>query len=223
MTDFDVPRYPHPIIAREGWPFVAGSLILAVVATWLGWGVAAAVLWLLAVFVIQFFRDPARIPPLGEGLITSPADGRIVVVGKAVDPITGADSLKISVFMNVFNVHSNRMPVAGRIEKVDYFSGSFVNAALDKASLENERNAVVIRDPQGRLVTAVQIAGLIARRILGDVQPGDELDRASRYGFIRFGSRVDVYLPIEARPQVTVGQIVKATSTVLARLEPQGA
>ncbi len=217
MTDFDVPRYPHPIIAREGWPFVAGSLILAVVATWLGWGVIAAVLWLLAVFVIQFFRDPARTPPLGEGLITSPADGRIVVVGKAVDPITGADSLKISVFMNVFNVHSNRAPIHGKVREVQYFPGAFLNAAVDKASEQNERCAMVLQDPQGRSLTCIQIAGLVARRILCYAKPGDELLRGARYGFIRFGSRVDVYCPLTAQALVSVGDKVSAHSTPLAR------
>lgn len=215
--------WPHPIIAREGWPFLGIAVIAAMFAdAWLG-SFFSGLLWLAAIFVLQFFRDPPRVGSVDPDDVLSPADGRIVAIEQCEDAYADRQALKISVFMNVFNVHSNRMPVAGRIEKVDYFSGSFVNAALDKASLENERNAVVIRDPQGRLVTAVQIAGLIARRILCYVQPGDELDRASRYGFIRFGSRVDVYLPIEARPQVTVGQIVKATSTVLARLEPQGA
>ncbi|MFN4899983.1 MAG: phosphatidylserine decarboxylase [Betaproteobacteria bacterium] len=217
MAADDVRLYPHPIIAREGWPFVGLTVGLAVVATWLDWTVIAVLLWLVAVFVIQFFRDPARTPPVGEGLITSPADGRIVVVGKATDPITGQESLKISVFMNVFNVHSNRAPIQGRVMDVQYFPGAFFNAAIDKASEQNERSAMVIEDPQGRRLTCIQIAGLVARRILCYVKPGDSLLRGARYGFIRFGSRVDVYCPPGTQALVSVGDKVYAHSTALAR------
>jgi phosphatidylserine decarboxylase len=217
MADHDTRNYPHPIIAREGWPFVAGAVIAALVATVLSWQVAAILLWIIAIFVIQFFRDPARTPPLGEGLITSPADGRVVVVGKAVDPITGKDSIKISVFMNVFNVHSNRAPIAGQVTKVQYFPGAFFNADLDKASDQNERNAIVIKDDQGRELTCIQIAGLVARRILCYVKPGDHLMRGARYGFIRFGSRVDIYCPPATLPLVSVGDKVSAHATPLAR------
>ena len=217
MAADDVRLYPHPIIAREGWPFVGLTVGLALVATWLDWTVIAVLLWLVAVFVIQFFRDPARTPPVGEGLITSPADGRIVVVGKAIDPITGQDSLKISVFMNVFNVHSNRAPIQGRVMDVQYFPGAFFNAAIDKSSEQNERSAMVIEDPQGRRLTCIQIAGLVARRILSYVKPGDSLLRGARYGFIRFGSRVDVYCPPGTQALVSVGDKVYAHSTALAR------
>jgi len=217
MAADDVRLYPHPIIAREGWPFVGLTVGLALVATWLDWTVIAVLLWLVAVFVIQFFRDPARTPPVGECLITSPADGRIVVVGKAIDPITGQDSLKISVFMNVFNVHSNRAPIQGRVMDVQYFPGAFLNAAIDKASEQNERSAMVIEDPQGRRLTCIQIAGLVARRILSYVKPGDSLLRGARYGFIRFGSRVDVYCPPGTQALVSVGDKVYAHSTALAR------
>lgn len=217
MAADDVRLYPHPIIAREGWPFVGLNVGLAFVATWLDWTVIAVLLWLVAVFVIQFFRDPARTPPVGEGLITSPADGRIVVVGKATDPITGQESLKISVFMNVFNVHSNRAPIQGRVMDVQYFPGAFFNAAIDKASEQNERSAMVIEDPQGRRLTCIQIAGLVARRILCYVKPGDSLLRGARYGFIRFGSRVDVYCPLGTQALVSVGDKVYAHSTALAR------
>jgi phosphatidylserine decarboxylase len=148
--------------------------------------------------------------------VLSPADGRIVVVEKAHDPYAHREALKISVFMNVFNVHSNRSPVDGKIEKVEYFPGKFVNADLDKASTENERNAVVMTAANGQTVTCVQVAGLIARRILCYVNAGDALARGQRYGFIRFGSRVDVYLPLSARPLVVVGDKVSATETVLA-------
>ena len=208
-------NYPHPIIAKEGWPFLTIAVVAALVATHLlgGWSWP---FWVIAVFVLQFFRDPARTIPQNPNAVLSPADGRIVVVEKALDPYANREALKISVFMNVFNVHSNRSPVDGKVEKVEYFTGKFVNADLDKASTENERNAVVMTASNGQTVTFVQVAGLIARRILCYVDAGAELARGQRYGFIRFGSRVDVYLPLSARPLVTVGEKVSATETILA-------
>ena len=217
MADQDVRSYPHPIIAREGWPFVAASFLLTLLASILDWDVLSGVLALVTIFVVQFFRDPVRTPPLGEGLITSPADGRIVVVGKATDPITGAESLKISVFMNVFNVHSNRSPIQGTVRDVQYVPGAFLNASVDKASEQNERCAMVLEDAQGRRLTCIQIAGLVARRILCYAKPGDTLMRGARYGFIRFGSRVDVYCPTSAQALVSVGDVVSAHATALAR------
>ena len=211
-------NYPHPLLAREGWPFIAGALLLAILA-WLFAGFLWSLpLWLVAVFVIQFFRDPAREVPTQASAVLSPADGRIVKVEQAQDVHTQRETLLISVFMNVFNVHSNRSPVDGSVESVTYSRGSFINADLDKASTENERNAMVMRLGSGERVTVVQVAGLIARRILCYVKAGDRLARGQRYGFIRFGSRVDVYLPVSARPRVAVGDIVHATSTVLAEL-----
>jgi phosphatidylserine decarboxylase len=171
------------------------------------------------VFVVQFFRDPPRVAPTAENIVVSPADGKVVVVGKARDPFLDRDALKISVFMNVFNVHSNRSPVDGAVKNKWYHAGSFLNAALDKASTENERNALHIATASGVDVTCVQVAGLIARRILCYVGPGDVLARGQRYGFIRFGSRVDVYLPPYATPKVAIGDVVYATTTVLAQLE----
>ncbi len=211
-------NYPHPILAREGWPFIIAALVGAL-AVWLLVGFAWSIpLWLVAVFVIQFFRDPPREVPTLANAVLSPADGRIVRVAKAADPDTGGETLLVSVFMNVFNVHSNRSPVDAVVAAVKYSPGSFVNADLDKASTENERNALVLRLDNGVQVTCVQVAGLIARRILCYVKAGDRLARGQRYGFIRFGSRVDVYLPLTARPKVTVGDIVYATSTILAEL-----
>ncbi len=210
--------YPHPLIAREGWPYVAGTLIAAVaVAAVLG-GWWSLPFFVVAVFVLQFFRDPPREVPAGANLVLSPADGRIVKVVSVRDPYTERDTILVSVFMNVFNVHSNRVPVDATVERIDYQPGSFVNADLDKASTENERNAVVLRLADGERLTVVQVAGLIARRILCYVKPGDALQRGQRYGFIRFGSRVDVYLPAGARPRVAVGDVVQATTTVLAEL-----
>ena len=212
--------YPHPIIAREGWPFVALTVGAAIALTVTGLWLAAAIAWLAALFVLQFFRDPPRAIPRDPRAVLSPADGRIVSVGTAHDPYLERDALKISVFMNVFNVHSNRSPVDGRVAGAWYHAGSFLNAALDKASLENERNAVHLRTVDGRDVTCVQVAGLIARRILCYAKPGDTLARGQRYGFIRFGSRVDVYLAPDARPRVAIGDVVYATETVLAEFPP---
>jgi phosphatidylserine decarboxylase len=188
--------------------------------SWAGLWVLAALAWLVVLFIVQFFRDPPRVIPRGPGAVLSPADGRVVKVERARDPYLPRDALKISVFMNVFNVHSNRSPVDGTVVAAWYHRGSFLNAALDKASLENERNALHLRTAEGRDVTCVQVAGLIARRILCYVKPGDALARGQRYGFIRFGSRVDVYLPPDAQPKVAVGDTVFATESVLAAFPP---
>ena len=210
--------WPHPLIAREGWPFLTISVIAAVAVTWLAGWLWALPLWIIAVFVLQFFRDPARPAPAGEGLVLAPADGRIVAVEETDDPWLKRRALKISVFMNVFNVHSNRAPVDGEVKGRWYTPGKFVNADLDKASTENERNALWFQTSDGKDVTCVQVAGLIARRILCYVEPGATLQRGQRYGFIRFGSRVDVYLPTDARPRVALGDKVSASSDVLAQL-----
>lgn len=210
-------NYPHPIIAREGWPYLGAAFAVAILMTVFA-GAWSIPFWIIAVFVLQFFRDPPRAIPQQPNAVLSPADGRIVVVEKVQDPYANREALKISVFMNVFNVHSNRSPVDGKIETVQYFPGKFVNADLDKASVENERNALVITTASGHLVTCVQVAGLIARRILCYVKADEVLARGQRYGFIRFGSRVDVYLPLSAVPKVAVGDKVSATETILAEL-----
>ncbi len=209
-------NYPHPLIAREGWPFLAIAAVVAAAFTALGWIIAALLAWIVFAFILQFFRDPARPIPQGTNAVLSPADGRVVVVEKVRDPYLQRDALKISVFMNVFNVHSNRSPVDGNVVNRWYHPGTFLNAALEKASLENERNALHLRTAAGQDVTCVQIAGLIARRILCYVDKGAALARGQRYGFIRFGSRVDVYLDPAAKPRVAVGDVVAATSTILA-------
>ncbi len=210
--------YPHPLIAREGWPFLAIAVVAAALAAVFSpvWSIP---LWIVALFVLQFFRDPPREAPGDAKTVVSPADGRIVAVGKARDPYLDRETIKVSVFMNVFNAHSNRAPVDGEVKQIWYNAGSFVNAALDKASTGNERNALWIRADAGADVTCVQVAGLIARRILCYAKPGDALRRGERYGFIRFGSRVDVYLPLNARIQAALGDKVYAASTVLASLE----
>jgi phosphatidylserine decarboxylase len=210
-------NYPHPIIAREGWPFLVATVVAALAVQWLaGWW--SVPFWLVALFVLQFFRDPARSIPGDERTVVSPADGRIVVVESTRDPYLERDAIKVSVFMNVFNVHSNRSPVDGEVQQAWYNAGKFLNAALDKASLENERNALWLKTANGADVTCVQIAGLVARRILCYVKSGDRLSRGERFGFIRFGSRVDVYLPTSARVKATLGDKVQGGSSILAVL-----
>ena len=211
-------KYPHPVIAVEGIPFLI-VLLFASVMVGIFWGWWSVPLWILTLFVLQFFRDPQRVIPEGEGLVLVPADGKVIVVGETTDPYRGnVKALKISIFMNVFNVHSQRSPVDGVVKEVAYSKGLFVNAAFDKASSHNERNALVLRLDNGTEISCVQVAGLIARRILCYVKVGDRLTRGQRYGFIRFGSRVDVYLPPGSKPRVAIGDTVKASSTVLAEL-----
>jgi phosphatidylserine decarboxylase len=215
--------YPHPIIAREGWPFLAISVVVSLLVLFflgLAWSLP---FWVIALFVLQFFRDPPREVPADPQAVLSPADGRIVAVEKVRDPYLDREALKISVFMNVFNVHSNRSPVDGTVKQRWYHAGSFLNAALDKASLENERNALWLQTAAGQDVTCVQIAGLVARRILCYVDQGAVLERGQRYGFIRFGSRVDLYLPVGAQPKAALGDKVYATESVLAWMTPPGA
>jgi phosphatidylserine decarboxylase len=212
--------YPHPIIAREGWPYLALSLAAAAAAAYfIGWW--SLPLWLVAVFILQFFRDPPRRAAQGERLVLCPADGRVIIVGDTIDPYRNVKAFKVSIFMNVFNVHSQRAPVDGVITRVVYNKGLFVNAALDKASSDNERNALAIRMADGTEIGCVQVAGLIARRILCYVKEGDRLTAGQRYGFIRFGSRVDLYLPPGSRALVALGDKVKATATAIAQLPPR--
>ena len=214
-------HYPHPIIAREGWLHIAIAFVAALGATELiGW-LGALPFWVIALFVLQFFRDPPREVPENRNAILAPADGRIVAVEKTQDPYLEREAVKISVFMNVFNVHSNRSPVDGEVRDKWYFPGKFINADLPKASLENERNALWIKTDNGADVTCVQVAGLIAKRILCHVSPGEHLTRGQRFGFIRFGSRVDVYLPLDTKINVNIGDKVSATLTVLAEFREE--
>jgi phosphatidylserine decarboxylase len=210
-------NWPHPIVAREGWPFLALAVLVSAVITYFfgGWSLP---FWIVSLFILQFFRDPPREVPEGEGLVLCPADGRVLLVGVTRDPYRNVDALKVSVFMNVFNVHSNRSPVDAVVKDVVYNKGLYVNASFDKASSDNERNALILRMDSGTEISCVQVAGLIARRILCYVKPGDRLARGARYGFIRFGSRVDVYLPTDAKPRVAIGDKVRATTTILAEL-----
>ena len=208
-------------IHREGTKFIAGfafvTLLLFV------WEAELGLLGLgLTVWCYYFFRDPDRVVPQGEGLIVSPADGIVSLVEPAVPPkelgLGPAPRTRVSVFMSVFDVHVNRAPMAGTVTAVAYRPGKFVSAELDKASEENERNGLAIRAPDGTEIGVVQIAGLVARRILCEVAEGAELGRGERFGLIRFGSRLDVYLPEGTAPQVAVGQTMTSGESVLARI-----
>jgi phosphatidylserine decarboxylase len=205
-------------IHREGYPFIAIGVLLAVIIGHylepVGWLLAILTLW-----VCYFFRDPARVTPLRDGLIVSPADGRVSLIVTAVPPpesgLPPTPMTRISVFMNVFDCHVNRSPVTGRILRIIYTPGLFLNADLDKASEDNERSALVI-ESGGIEIGVVQIAGLVARRIVNFVREGDTIGAGERFGLIRFGSRVDVYLPATTQVLVGVGQKAMAGETVLA-------
>lgn len=210
-------NYPHPIIAKEGWPFIAISLVLAAAVTWFC-PYGSIPLWIIFIFCVQFFRDPAREIAGGPKSIVAPADGRVIVIEETDDPYLNRRAIKVSVFMNVFNVHSNRAPIDATVIEKWYMPGSFLNAALSKASAENERCALHLKTDDDQQVTCVQIAGLIARRIVNYMEPGIQLKKGDRYGFIRFGSRVDLYLPLGTRIKTSIGEKVYASSTVLAEL-----
>ncbi|HHX89013.1 MAG TPA: phosphatidylserine decarboxylase [Paracoccus sp.] len=208
-------------VHREGYPFIAlfavATLVLFLVWQPLGWiGVV------LTVWCYYFFRDPERVTPQRAGLLVSPADGVISLIEPAVPPVElgmgEVPMMRVSVFMNVFNCHVNRMPAAGTVSAVSYRPGKFFNASLDKASADNERNSVALDMDDGRRIAVVQIAGLVARRIVCDVQPGAVLKAGERFGMIRFGSRLDVYLPEGVHPLVALGQTMVAGETVLADL-----
>lgn len=208
----------HPKLAREGWFYVVLALVSALLTTLVFPFYVAALFWLISLFVLQFFRDPHRPIPQEEGLIVSPADGKVIFTGIVDDPYIDRKAFKISVFMNVFSVHSNRSPLAAEVKQVWYSPGLFVNAALDKASEENERNAIWLQSDEGKDVVSVQVAGLVARRILCYVNGGEQLERGQRYGFIRFGSRVDLFLPEDFSIQVALGDNVSSGSSVLGKL-----
>ncbi|MGI9297625.1 MAG: phosphatidylserine decarboxylase [Gammaproteobacteria bacterium] len=201
-------------VAPEGRWIVGGAVVVALLASvWLG--AAAWPLWIAVLLVLQFFREPKRDVNVAADEIVSPADGKVVFVGRARSPADGAETVKIGVFMNVFNVHSNRSPAGGAVSESRRFAGAFFNAALDKASEKNERHMIVIDGVHGKIV-CVQVAGLLARRVLCHAKVGDTLRGGERYGFIRFGSRADLYLPPHLRPAVALGDSVVAGITRVA-------
>lgn len=207
----------HPEGLKFVGIFAVVTLGLFLLAKPLGWiGV------ILTIWCYYFFRDPKRTTPTREGLLISPADGIVSLIERAVPPpeLGMADTalVRVSVFMNVFNCHVNRVPIAGTVAKIAYRPGKFFNASLDKASEDNERNSLCVALPDGRQIAVVQIAGLVARRILCFVEEGRAMETGERFGLIRFGSRVDVYLPEGVNPMVSVGQAMVAGETVLADL-----
>ena len=211
-------RAQIPPIHEEGYPFIGAFALASLVLFWL-WTPLGWIGCVLTVWCALFFRNPVRVTPTREGLVVSPADGRVSMIAPAVPPaemgLGDQPLLRISIIMSVFNCHVNRSPVAGKIERIAYRPGKFVNAELDKASEDNERNALVIATPAGR-IGVVQIAGLVARRIVSFVREGQSVAAGERFGLIRFGSRLDVYLPEGGKPLVAVGQTAIAGETVLA-------
>lgn len=211
-----------PPIHKEGQPFVfifaAVALVVGIIYSPLGWIGAIATLW-----CVYFFRDPARVIPIGENFVVSPADGLIQKIEKAAPPaelgLGEKEVVRISIFLNVFDVHVNRNPLSGEVVQLNYRPGKFLSANLDKASAENERQSVVVKTDKGQEIVYVQIAGLVARRIVCDLTEGQRVVAGGRFGIIRFGSRADIYLPEGVNPLVVVGQRAIGGETILADLE----
>ncbi|WP_068081910.1 phosphatidylserine decarboxylase [Polycladidibacter stylochi] len=208
-------------IHREGYPFIAIAAISTIILGWF----FAPLFWIgliLTVWVCYFFRDPPRVTPVRDGLIVSPADGTVCLMGPAVPPkeldMGEEPMMRVCIFMNVFNCHVNRAPMQGRIKRVAYKAGKFLNAELDKASEHNERNGIVIENDDTR-IGVVQIAGLVARRIVCFVKEDETISAGERFGLIRFGSRLDVYMPLGTKPSVSLGQTMVSGESILADLK----
>ncbi len=211
----------HLPLRPEGLPLIGAAAWLSLIFALLGWAALAILALLAMLFCLQFFRDPERIVPDGPGLAVAPADGRVVRVDRAVDPVDGQEKDRVAVFMHVFNVHVNRVPVRATVAGQRYLPGRFLNASRDKASEDNEQNVIHLTDERGGHWTVVQIAGWVARRILSWVEAGEELQRGRRLGMIQFGSRVDLYLPQGYEIVVSRRQKVVAGQSVVARLSPE--
>jgi phosphatidylserine decarboxylase len=226
MTIIDSIKSSLAPIHREGWRFVAIFAAVTILLWWLAVPLLPWVGLLLTAWCAYFFRDPERVTPLGDTLVISPADGQISAIERLVPPpeldLPRETMTRVSVFMNVLDVHVNRSPMAGRIAHISYIPGLFLNAELDKASNDNERQAFTLELTGGAKIGVVQIAGLIARRIVKFVEEGDVLQAGQRFGLIRFGSRLDVYLPADVAPLVCVGQRALAGETILADLAHKG-
>ena len=207
-----------PPIHREGYPFIGGFALASIILFWI-WSPLGWIGTLLTIWCALFFRDPVRVTPVREGIVVAPADGRVSMITQVLPAaelgLGDQPLLRISIFMSVFNCHVNRSPVAGRIERIAYRPGKFINAELDKASEDNERNSLVISTANGR-IGVVQIAGLVARRIVSFVREGQMIGAGERFGLIRFGSRLDVFLPPRTQALVSEGQTAIAGETVLA-------
>ena len=207
---------------RAGYPFIGAGLVLFLIGLFVsGWLVCIGAAF--ALFCLYFFRDPDRVPPVRTGAVVAPADGRVVLVGPAVPPeelgLGSAPRWRVAIFLSVLDVHINRVPIDGVVTRVAYRHGAFVSASMDKASDSNERNAIALRLADGRHMAVVQIAGLIARRIICSVKEGDAVQTGGRFGLIRFGSRTDLYLPEGVRPLVSPGQYMIGGETVIAEMD----
>ncbi|MFP4071165.1 MAG: phosphatidylserine decarboxylase family protein [Desulfovibrionales bacterium] len=210
-------RKPSFEVSPEGVHIILAGGFVTLIAALLGWTLVAVAGLIVTLLSLNFFLDPQRVVPHAADLAVAPADGKIVRVGPSKDPFTGEEREVVSIFMNVFNVHVNRVPVDGKLSNLRYTPGKFFNATLDKASEDNERNALQLTDEEGRTWTVVQIAGLIARRIVCRAEVGDSLARGERFGLIKFGSRVDVYLPHDYTSTVQPGKKVLAGQSVIAQ------
>jgi phosphatidylserine decarboxylase len=209
-------RTPSVGITPEGWPFIGLCAFSSCVFALIGCGLLAGIFLVLTWFSAHFFRDPERVTPSAPGLAVSPADGKVIAIGPRTDPFTGEERICIAIFMNVFSVHVNRAPVEAEVEAIQYYPGKFLNASFDKASADNERCAYLLRDADNGTWTMIQIAGLVARRIVCRTNEGDRLARGQRYGLIRFGSRVDLFIPAEYTPSCAVGDQVFAAQSIVA-------
>jgi phosphatidylserine decarboxylase len=213
MKNYGIP------VASEGWPFIIPLAIVTALLFAFGWKNTAYVSLVLTLFVLFFFRDPERTVPEGKGVVVSPADGRVIVIKDIYEPTYLKQDVKqISIFLSVFNVHVNRSPVGGTVELVKYNPGKFHVASVDKASLDNEQTAMVIDDGKHNILVK-QIAGLIARRIVCYAKPGDAIKAGERYGLIRFGSRVDIFLPKDTELKVKLGDRIKGARDIIGVLK----
>lgn len=210
---------PQIPIAKEGYPFIAFSAFVTLIIAVLGYDIIALPALALTTFVVCFFRDPERIGPVSEDALISPADGKVILIEKIIDDqyLLG-QVYKVSIFMNVFNVHVNRVPVGGTVEKIIYTPGKFYSADSDRGAMHNEHCATILRSTRGQRLAFVQVAGLIARRIVCWLEVDDQVRRGQRFGLIRFGSRVDLYIPTQTQLEIVVGQKVRAGETVLGYL-----
>jgi phosphatidylserine decarboxylase len=211
-------RNQNTPIAVEGYPFVLGAAFVTLVFALLSWKNPALLALGVTFFIAYFFRNPQRLSPEGENLVLSPADGVVIFLGNAPEKHLGEEMLKISIFMSVFNVHINRVPLSGRVSDTFYVRGKFLDVRDEKATFENEQSGMVLETEKGQKIVVVQVAGLIARRIISYPEKGDVLRRGSRYGLIRFGSRLDVYLPKDLDLKVAIGDKTVAGETVLGCL-----
>ncbi len=204
------------LVAREGLPFIAVGIVLTSISLAVGWICPALILFLITLFIVWFFRNPSRTIPDSRNLIVAPADGKIIEIKEEFEKRhLNERTIKVSIFMSIFNVHINRIPYSGKVLSVSYNPGRFISANRDKASLENEQNAILVETKEGKRILFIQIAGLIARRIVCWLKVGNNVERGERFGLIRFGSRVDIFLPIDVDLKITKGSKVRGGETVI--------